>query len=403
MIRIDSFLHRTVLSELIRRWMYHEVYPADADMIARLINFNHLYVSRYLHLFSEGIFQVLYPAGITQRPALRKGDLKEALVVSPPYRNTRIDELIQNYRAHPERYYCDTPFHGVLFFKHGDGIDECIGSSRIKRARRLAEKTARRIIDRMFDNIKKHADALADDRARRLGISRDQLVTPPEEMQDEFLKAESRLLEDLCQGKPFDDDGDIVISDVAGIKMILEAPQQEQLKHILDRFPDCRITEEESHDGRYNATNLIVCYRPDRERILSQPVGGRIQSLMRARGMDQEQIQQAFAEFVRTGEKSVSVEIIVSNYEETLESEIGRCIHEDRIIRQRLTQQYRGHLSKNIEYLMEYLFAFPMSTQRELTELPIKLWNRYLPDYFDEVLKDLFNIPSDGLLDENSR
>jgi hypothetical protein len=400
MIRIDSYLHRTELSELIRRWMYHEVYLADADLIARLINFNHLYVSRYLHLFTESLFQEFYPAGISQRPALRKGDLKDALVNRPPYSNARIDELIHNYRAHPERYYCDTPFHGTLFFAYAEETVACIGSSRIKRARRLAEKTARRIIDRMFDNIKKHADALADDRARHLGVSRDQLVTPLEEMQDEFLKAESRLLEDLHQGRPFADDADIVIGDVAGIKMILEAPQQEQLKAVLGRLPDCRITEEESHDGPYNATNLIVCYCPDRERILTRPVGGRILSLMQARGMDPEQIQQAFAEFVRTGEKAVSLEIIVSNYEETLESEIGRCIHEDRIIRQRLTQQYRGHLSKNIEYLMEYLFAFPMSTQRELSELPIKLWNRYLPDYFDEVLKDLFNIPSDGLLDD---
>jgi hypothetical protein len=400
MIRIDSYLHRTVLSELIRRWMYHEVYPADADLIARLINYNHLYVSRYLHLFTESVFKELYPAGVSRRPALRKGDLKDALVVRPPYSNKRIDELIRDYRACPERYYCDTPFHGILFFAHGEGIEECIGSSRIKRARRLAEKTARRIIDRMFDNIKKHADALADERARRLGISRDQLVTPQEEMQDEFFKAESRLLEDLRHRRPLQDDGDIVISDVAGIKMILEAPQHEQLKDVLGRLPDCHIMEEESHDGRYNATNLIVCYRPDRERILSRPVSGRILSLMQARGTDPEQIQQAFAEFVRTGEKSISLEIIVSNYEETLESEIGRCIHEDRIIRQRITQQYRGHLSKNIEYLMEYLFAFPMSTQRDLTELPIKLWNRYLPDYFDEVLKDLFNIPSDGLLED---
>jgi hypothetical protein len=401
MIRIDSYLHRNVLSQLIRRWMYDEVHPADADLIARLINFNHLYVSRYLHLFSESIFQGLYPAGVSQRPALRKGDLKDALVARPPYRNPHIDELIRNYRAHPEHYYCDTPFHGILFFTMRGGIDECIGSSRIKRVRRLAEKAARRIIDRMFDNIKKHADGLADDRARRLGISRDQLVTPLQEMQDEFLQAESRLLEDLRHRRPLQDDGDIAINDVAGIKMILEAPRQEQLKDVLDRLPDCRITEEESHDGHYNATNLIVCYRPDQERILARPVNGRILSLMQARGMDPEQIQQAFAEFVHTGEKTVSLEIIVSNYEETLESEIGRCIHEDRIIRQRLTQQYRGHLSKNIEYLMEYLFAFPMSMQRDLTELPIKLWNRYLPDYFDEVLKDLFNIPSDGLMDED--
>jgi len=162
MIRIDSYLHRTVLSELIGRWMRHEVNPGDADLVARLINFNHLYVSRCLHLFTKSIFQELYPEGVSQRQAMRKGDLKDVLVVRPPYNNARIDELIHNYHAHPERYYCDTPFHGILFFAQREGIDACVGSSRIKRARRLAEKTARRIIDRMFDNIKKHADALAD-------------------------------------------------------------------------------------------------------------------------------------------------------------------------------------------------------------------------------------------------
>jgi hypothetical protein len=41
---------------------------------------------------------------------------------------------------------------------------------------------------------------------------------------------------------------------------------------------------------------------------------------------------------------------------------------------------------------MEYLFTFPTSGQVELGELPIKLWNRYLPDYFDEVMKQLFHI-----------
>jgi hypothetical protein len=402
MILINSYLHRTVLSDLIRRWMYHEVRPSDADLVTRLINFNHLYVSRYLHLFSETIFRSLYPEGIGRRPAVRKGDLKEALVAHPPYRSPRIDELINNYRAHPEHYYCDTPFHGVLFFTPREGTDAFIGSSRIKRVRRLAEKAARVIIDRMFDNIKKHADALADDRARRLGISRDQLVTPPEEMQDEFLKAEGRLLDDLRHGRPLEVTGNIVISDVAGVKIILDDEHQEPLTDTLNCLPDCRVTEEERHSGSYNATNIILCYRPDRERILSQPIGDRILSLMQSRDMSPEQTRQAFAEFVRTGEETVSLEIIVSCYQETLEGEIGRCMHEDRIVRQRLTRQYRGHLSKNIEYLMEYLFAFPQSAQRDLTGLPIKLWNRYLPDYFDEVLKRLFHIPSDGLLDEHA-
>lgn len=399
MIRIDSYLHRAVLCEITRRWMYNRIYPGDALLVARLINFNHLYVSRYLHLFTESIFRQLFPAGIVQRPVLRKGDMKDALVARPAYRNERIDKLLGDYRAHPERYYRETPFHGTLFFAQWEGIDECIGSSRIKRARRLAEKAARRLIDRVYDSIKKHADFLADERARSMGILREELVTSPEEMQEEFFNAESRLLEELRQGLSFENESDIVISDVAGIKIILEQRMQEQLRELLDRSSDCRITEEEAHSGQYNATNLIVSYRPDKERIVARPVGGRIHSLMQARGMEPEQVQRSFADFVHTGEEDVLLEIIVSNYENTLESEIGRCIHEDRIIRQRQAQQYRGHLSKNIEYLMEYLFVFPMSVQRELTELPIKLWHRYLPDYFDEVLKQLFNFPPDDLLE----
>ena len=93
------------------------------------------------------------------------------------------------------------------------------------------------------------------------------------------------------------------------------------------------------------------------------------------------------------------MEIIISTYQEMLESEIGRCIHEDRIIQQRLHQPYRGPLARNIQCLMEYLFTFPTSRQRVLGELPIKLWNRYLPDYFDEVLKELFRIPTENYPD----
>jgi len=62
-------------------------------------------------------------------------------------------------------------------------------------------------------------------------------------------------------------------------------------------------------------------------------------------------------------------------------------------------QEYRGHLAKNIEYLMVYLFNFAVSPQIEIGELPIKLWNRYLPDYFDEVMRSLFEIPPLRLVD----
>jgi hypothetical protein len=194
----------------------------------------------------------------------------------------------------------------------------------------------------------------------------------------------------------------LAINDVAGVKVMLEEAEQEKLTALLESLADCEVVEEERHIGRYNATNLIVRYRPPREEILARPLGRGLLNVMQGRGYSPENASQAFDDFVRSGEEEVFLEIILSTYQEMLESEIGRCIHEDRIIEQRLRQQYRGPLARNIQYLMEYLFTFPASRQCELGDLPIKLWNRYLPDYFDEVLKQLFDIPKAGDLDHGA-
>lgn len=400
MIMINSFIHRQVLDDIIRRWMYDEARPADADLLVRLVHFNHVYVSRYLAQFAGLIFRELHRSELSFCPVQLKGELKDALVSDPPYRNERIDELILDYHRNPGRFYRETPFHGTLCFRRQNGGAKYVGSTRIKRVRRLAEKSARRIIDRIFATIQQHADILADERARRLGIPRGALLTAPEDMTEEFLRAENRLLDDLREKRPIaGEEGVLAINDVAGVKVMLEEPEQGKLAVLLESLPNCEVVEEERHSGRYNATNLIVRYRPPREEILARPLGRGLLHVMQGRGVSPEEAHRAFAEFVHSGEEDVLLEIILSTYQEMLESEIGRCIHEDRIIEQRLCQQYRGPLARNIQCLMEYLFTFPTSRQRELGELPIKLWNRYLPDYFDEVLKQLFRIPRADDLD----
>ena len=155
----------------------------------------------------------------------------------------------------------------------------------------------------MFDTIRKHADSLADDRARLLGIPRHQLLTPHEEMNEEFLKAENRLLEDLRQKREIHDAGDMIINDVAGMKVIVEDSRQETVFEVLRQMERCEIVETERHTGKYNATNLIVCYKPDCEEILSQPLNEKIMSIMRQRGLNPEESNSAFSEFVRSGEE----------------------------------------------------------------------------------------------------
>ncbi|MDZ7580179.1 MAG: hypothetical protein U5R30_06030 [Deltaproteobacteria bacterium] len=399
MITIGSYLHRDALRDLIQRWMYGNPQRTDGDDLAQLVYFNNAYVSRYLAAFSEQIFQRFHPHALQVRKVCLKGDLKNVIVTNVPYRNARVDEILNAYRCSPELYYRETPFHGNLFFSGGPDGSCYIGSNRIKRVRRLAEKSARRIIDRLYATIKRRAEDLAEDRARLKGISREHLITPPEDMTAEFLKAESRVLDDLRQGQPIRDADGLVIQDVAGLKAIVEQTDRSRFMDLIGNMRGCEVIEIEPHTGRYNAVNLIVRLRPDREQLASIPLGARLINVMRMRGAAPAAANRAFREFILSGEDSVNLEVILSDYQEMLESEIGRCMHEDRIIRQRLEQQYNGQLARNIEYLMGYLFMLPASKRVESEQTPIKLWYRYLPDYFDEVLKRLFNIPSVEVLD----
>lgn len=393
MIEIISYLHRGELCDLIRRWMYDKPFPSDPDHLARMVLFNHEYVSRYLGAFAGRLFNKIYGTSLRTRSITRKGELKDLIVQNPPYRNARIESLISQYHEQPGRYYRETPFQAELFIKGNHSRESYIGSTRIKRIRRLAEKSARVITDQIFRTIQNQAEAFADERARRLGLSRVQLVTPPEVMIEEFLKAENRILEKFAGYEPLNDMPLLKINDVAGIKVIVEDEGYVTFLNDLKMLDHCDIVEEERHQGVYNATNLIVKIRPSPDGILAAELSDEhMLNILAKRGLTSRQANAAFQDFVRTGEKEVYLEIIVISYQENLESEIGRCIHEDRIIEQRQGKQYRGYLAKNIEYLMEYLFTFPASGQVEMGELPIKLWNRYLPDYFDEVMKQLFHI-----------
>jgi len=212
-------------------------------------------------------------------------------------------------------------------------------------------------------------------------------------MLGEFLDAEERFVEDLQRQREIKGATDLVINDVAGVKVVLEDDEQGRIRAALDNIEHCRVMEEERHQGRYNAVNLVVRIEPPKAELIRGSLPASMYAVMANRGVAPSQADRNFADFVHSGEEDVYLEVIVSNYQEMLESEIGRCMHEDRMIAQRLRQQYRGHLAKNVEYLMRYLFLFTLSNQGELKDLPVKLWDRYLPDYFDGVIAGLFQIP----------
>ena len=399
MLRIDSFVHRSALSDLISRWVVGKPEPGDVMRLKTIVNFN-LYIARlWIDWFARDLLEAFHGVAPKRFPVSTKGHLKDFAITHPRYTTPRIEEMIRRYGLCPEDYYRDTPMDGVIYTARFGARQEFIASARIKRFQRIAEKGSRRIVDFMLRQIRANADLMAEERARILGIPKDQLITPREEMAEEFRRAESRILESIKQGTVASDHPELEIPDVAGVKVIVEPEEYAGLHELIARTPGVEIAEEEHHVGNYNATNLRLVYALPKQRLLAEPPNDVYRRVLAYRGFDLSAIDRRYAEFIESAESEVSFEMILSSYQEFLESEIGRCMHEERVLAQRANDEYNGLLATNIRYLMEFMLSLCRAPwHADLDDVPVKLWVKYMPDAIERAVRRLY-IPEEFLYD----
>ncbi len=242
-----------------------------------------------------------------------------------------------------------------------------------------------------------------EERAKRLGIPKVQLITPQEEMAEEFSHAERRLIKSIKQGTIQSELPILSIPDVVGIKLITEPHHYERMAQVLRASPSCRLLEEEEHSGNYNAINLRVAHMIPRHVLAAHPPTGESLRVLASRGFDPSKVAEQYREFLDTAEDHVLLEIIVASYQEFLESEIGRSMHEDRVLTQRANLEYNSHMATNVRYLMDYMLALCLAPGQDgLMDVPIKLWVKYMPDTMDRMTRGLFHVPTDSSFDINS-
>ena len=394
MIRLTSLLHSEVLRDLLERWILGRFDAGDCPALKRLVNLNAYVVRRYLDSFARDLLSDMVELPVRSFVVNRKGQLKDFICLHPPVESPRVEAMVNHYRKFPEDYYRETPFEGRVYYVGKGDEASYVLSSRAKRMRRIAEKSARRIVDYVFGEIKKNADELATERASLLGIPKDRLITPVEQQIEEFAHAERRLIKSIRTGRIMDGPRpDLEIQDVAGVKVITDFVPLDALRGWFETNDRVKLVEEQSHRGRYNATNFVIRYRLDKEELLRQAPDERVSSILVARGVASPgSIQESYRTFVETADDWVSAEIIAATYEDMMDSEIGLAMHENRIIEQRRAQEYRGHLAKNVEYLVQYALAFAVSPARTLDELPLRVWVKYMPDTVDAALNRLWGI-----------
>jgi hypothetical protein len=394
MLYIESFVHRQELSEIVKRWILDEPWPGDVRQLKRIVNFNS-YLTR---IWGDWLMQRLlhglgaWPA--RSRALHHKGDLKDLVTDRPVEHSPRIDEMIDRYRRFPEDFYRETPIDGRVYLGGTEAEPRFLGTTRFKRYRRIAEKGSRRIADYVFHRIRIAAEQLADERAARLGIPREQLITPRDEMEEEFAHAERRIIKAIRNRTIHDELPLLPMPDVVGMKLIGGEAEVDRIVGIVDQADDLSLIEREVHDGNYKATNLRVACRLPRAQLLAAPPPPHFRRVLAHRGLPRESIDIDYRELLETAEDTVHAEVIVSTFQEFLESEIGRCMHEQRLLEQRATLQYNGPLANNIRGLMHYILVLCRAPgPPEITEVPIKMWVRYLPDTFEQQQMMLFVDP----------
>ena len=403
MLYLESFLHRVELAEIVSRWIVNRPHPEDVGKLKRIVNFNSYIARIWVDQLARQLVSDLYGTVPQGTLVKNKGELKDIIVANPPYRNDRIEQLLGHYHRFPEDFYRDTPFDGRCYLLNEGSAERYVASTRIKRFRRIAEKGSRRIIEYMDERVRANADALAEDRARRLGIPKEHLITPEHEQIEEFLHAERRLLKSIRQGSIQAEFPILSIPDVVGMKLICEDDQRPRLLEMVRNNSHCTLLEEEEHRGRYNALNLRVAYVVPRELLRDQPPAAQQIRLMEHRGIASHHVLEDYRDFLSSAADHVLLEIIISNYGELIESELGRSMHEDRIVHQRSSRSYSSHIATNVLYLMDYILTLCLAPHHQpVDDVPIKLWHRYMPDYLDRLNRGLFQLPIDASFDEIS-
>jgi hypothetical protein len=357
--------------------------PEDPLRITRIVNYDSFTAWETMLGFITKLNRELCRDEVHRKPISIKKELKDFICNAEGSKSDRIRRLISEYKNLPEYHYIGSPVAGAIFH---DAENRIVSICRLKRAKRIAEKTSR--------YVALHITRKIQETARDLWLKFSGQPTVPGSLPEDVLTEAEKQLMLSIKKNGFSLPVDIMeIKDVMGIKIIRNGVSESELESVIDRFPGARVIEKETHSGRYNATHYVVELKVDLKEVTKKFGALKEHTMFTGRGLPGANIVEDFATFAETGGDRVELDLILITFEELIESEIGRSMHEVRIFKQRQHQNSFGNIPINIEFLIEYLIAVGLSPVVHIDEIPIKIWGRYLPDTLGYRIRSLYNMP----------
>lgn len=387
---LSSFIHRDHLFDIAERWLLGWLEPDDGSHITQILICDGFVLGQTLESMMKVLLERVHGTVSRQKRIQFKGQLRDAICNSPLDGSARVYELVSLYNTNPEFFYREAPINGSIYI---DNDSRLLGLYRIKRPRRIAEKANRYVANWIFQLVQNKAKKMAQERARDHNVALEELITPKNLMDFEFVRAEKDIAKMFKDNKISLDKSALKIHDVGGIKIVASREKLSLLERELSEQLKIRVNDRESFSGNYQATSLIIEVPWDPDHVCRRYMDTRAWRKYLNRGLSETELKKGLEPLLEGSKPTLIIELILSTFPDMVESELGNSLHEERIVAQRDNKLYRGYIPMNVEFLIEYLLAVGVCPHTHIEQLPIKIWGRYLPDTVIDHIRALYGMP----------
>lgn len=391
---ITGMTHRDELFDLTLRWLNDDLRAGDGELVTRIFLYEGVIssavsVKRMIRLLAK-----LFGRQLDTERVRQKLSLRQRIIEYLPRGNITTRHLAERFRENPEYFFPHVPIDALLV----NCGPRLVSIGRIKRLSRVAEKVSFRLVDVLFREIKSEAERIATQRAANAGLPLPAFVSSEEDMLRDFVEAEALFSRRFRNKNVIIRREALSINDMIGFKIIGGPDLFEKVTALLRSEPGISIVEIQEHTGNYKAINLQVDIELPAPGEMDKLVGNFDWTVAAGRGLDPDWVKKDFKKYVEEGARTIRLELILTTYDELMQSEFGRSIHEVRVLKLRERQAYSGLIAHNAGYLIEFMLALAMAPVTEISELPIKMYGRYLPESIVAAKSALFGREVEGSL-----
>jgi len=376
-VYLTALVHRDRLFDIASRWLADDVRPDDGRTVTEIFIFERIITAPIVRSVVADLLDNSHGDRLWMDRVVTKDDVRKAIVEASPSDDVRVRDLVDQYRRRSEEFFPRTPVNMTLVTRD-DGT--LVAMIRRKRLQRIAEKASRRIAEKLAGTIEDTARSFAVRRARTAGIPLDELLSTPEIMDEEFVAAERNVADRICSGEIHFAPEPLSVNDVVGVKLIGSPSELARLERRLESRDRTHVRSRDVHEGLYAGTHLQVDVELPSVGLIADGMRNIDWSFAAGRGLSPNALETDFFEYLESGSKIFTIELVLTTFSDLVESEFGHCIHEARILDQRGHIRYSGRIAENASYIIEFLLKVAISPTVRVDELPIKIEGRYLRD-----------------------